>query len=557
MIAALYARKSTEQTGLSDEEKSVTRQIEHAKAYALKKGWQVSEELIFVDDGISGAEFVKRPGFIRLMNALKPRPAFQFLIMSEESRLGREQIETAYALKQIMDAGVRVFFYLEDRERTLDSALDKVMLSLTGFAAEMERERAKQRTYDAMLRKAKAGHVTGGKVFGYDNQEVQTPDGRRLHVLRVINESQAAVVRRIFEMFQERMGLSRIAKQLNEEQISPPRGNTGWCPTAIREILLRPLYRGVIVWGELQKVERGGTKCRRRRAAEDLITVDAPALRIVPEELWIAVQERFREAKSLSDRYQRKAVFRDKQSDYLLSGLARCIHCGGPIEALGKDYARRKGRTYGCSYHRKRGAAICQNAVRINQDRIDKALLHAIGEALDERILELAIEKALLQLRAGDTDRLTRRQSIERELSLVEAYEKNLVDAIAKGQHMDPLLAKLTAEEARKKDLIAELDRLTRPADVVSLDEARLKRELHHRMADAKGLLGRQRTEARQILRKLLDQPLQFEAFEDETGKKGYRVTGRGSYLQLLPGLFAGVSPSVVSPTGFEPVLLP
>jgi hypothetical protein len=29
--------------------------------------------------------------------------------MSEESRLGREQIETAYALKQIIQAGVRVF----------------------------------------------------------------------------------------------------------------------------------------------------------------------------------------------------------------------------------------------------------------------------------------------------------------------------------------------------------------------------------------------------------------------------------------------------------------
>lgn len=135
MIAAIYARKSTEQTGVSDEEKSVTRQIEHAKAYALKKGWSVSDDHIFVDDGISGAEFVKRPGFIRLMNALKPQPAFHFLIMSEESRLGREQIETAYSLKSITDAGVRVFFYLEDRERTLDSALDKVMLSLTGFAA--------------------------------------------------------------------------------------------------------------------------------------------------------------------------------------------------------------------------------------------------------------------------------------------------------------------------------------------------------------------------------------------------------------------------------------
>jgi hypothetical protein len=49
--------------------------------------------------------------------------------MSEESRLGREQIETAFVMKQITDAGVRVFFYLEDRERTLDSAMDKVMLA--------------------------------------------------------------------------------------------------------------------------------------------------------------------------------------------------------------------------------------------------------------------------------------------------------------------------------------------------------------------------------------------------------------------------------------------
>lgn len=33
------------------------------------------------------------------MNALKPVPPFEILIMSEESRLGREAIETAYALK--------------------------------------------------------------------------------------------------------------------------------------------------------------------------------------------------------------------------------------------------------------------------------------------------------------------------------------------------------------------------------------------------------------------------------------------------------------------------
>jgi DNA invertase Pin-like site-specific DNA recombinase len=111
---------------MADEQKSVTRQIEHARAYAERKGWRVADEHVYTDDGIGGAEFARRPGFLRLMNALKPRAPFQVLIMSEESRLGREAIETAYALKQLVQAGVRVFFYMEDRERTLDSPTDKI-----------------------------------------------------------------------------------------------------------------------------------------------------------------------------------------------------------------------------------------------------------------------------------------------------------------------------------------------------------------------------------------------------------------------------------------------
>ena len=267
IAAAIYARKSTEQLGICDEEKSISRQIEHARAYAARKGWTIAEDQVFADDGISGAEFVKRPGFLRLMNALKPRPPFQVLIMSEESRLGREQIETSYSLKQILDAGVRVFFYLEDKERTLDNAMDKVMLSLTNFAAEMEREKASQRTYDAMFRKAQALHVTGNKVFGYDNIPVYGDDTnadgtpRRQHVVRKINPQQAKVVVTIFELYASGFGLARIAKSLNEDRKAPPHGGRlGWCPTALRDILQRDLYRGVVLWNRTQVIQRNGTR---------------------------------------------------------------------------------------------------------------------------------------------------------------------------------------------------------------------------------------------------------------------------------------------------------
>jgi DNA invertase Pin-like site-specific DNA recombinase len=167
MNAAIYARKSTDEGTKDADAKSVARQIENARAYAVRKGWTVVEEHVYSDDGISGAEFVKRLGLARLLTALDQRPRpFDVLVMSEESRLGREQIETSYVLKQLTDAGVRVFLYLDDRERTLDSAMDKVMLSLTNFGAELEREKASQRTYDAFRKKVEHGHVRGGRCTG-------------------------------------------------------------------------------------------------------------------------------------------------------------------------------------------------------------------------------------------------------------------------------------------------------------------------------------------------------------------------------------------------------
>lgn len=52
---------------------------------------------------------------------------------------------------------------------------------------------------------------------------------------------------------------------------------------------------------------------------------------------------------------------------------------------------------------------------------------------------------------------MDRRKTIERELSLIETQERYLVDAIARGEAPDPLLARLRAEEGRKKSLIQEL----------------------------------------------------------------------------------------------------
>lgn len=228
MIAAIYARKSNEQRDRADEEKSVARQISRGREFAERKlGSEVPDEFIFIDDAISGAEFDKRDDLLRLLRFLKhtPRPPFHFLVIMEEARIGRETIEIPYLVKQIVQAGVRVFSYQTGREWTLDTPQDKFILSATAFADELKRVKDSQTVYDTFASKASRGHVVGATVFGYDNVPVLGPDGKRSHVVRVVNSDQADVVRRIFALSAAGTGLARLAKLLKQRE-HPPRSRS-------------------------------------------------------------------------------------------------------------------------------------------------------------------------------------------------------------------------------------------------------------------------------------------------------------------------------------------
>ena len=122
---------------------------------------------------------------------------------------------------------MRCFSYLEDREVLPESATDEFLLGAVTFAADLERKKAQQRTYDAMARKAKAGHVCGGKTFGYDNIDVRDASGQRSHVERRINHIEAAAIRRIFQLSAEGYATSVMAKRLNEEGACPRGPNKG------------------------------------------------------------------------------------------------------------------------------------------------------------------------------------------------------------------------------------------------------------------------------------------------------------------------------------------
>lgn len=565
MIAAIYARRSKDQPGVSDEAKSVTRQVENATAYAERRGWTVVNDHIYVDDAIGGAEFEARRQFLRLMNSLKPKPPFQVLVMSEESRLGRESIETAYNLKQLVQAGVRLFFYLEDRERVIETPTDKLLLSITTFADEVEREKARQRTFDAMFRKARAGYVTGGRVFGYDNVEVRiaAADGeqKRSHVARRINEDEAPVVRRIFELCAEGYGKRRIAVTLNDARLPAPRAQQGrprsWSPSSIHEILNRSLYRGEIVWNQSRKRNTWGAIEPRQRPQEQWLHVPAPELAIVPRELWDAAHRRMDAGRK---KYLRATGGRSYGRPsggvvpkYLLTGFLRCGTCGGGFFVKTRDHGKRRSFRYACSSYHKRGASACSNRLEAPLESTDELVLSLFEEEmLCPEVVDAVVDRAARAiLESGDTTE--RRRRLRREAEGIEKELSRLTAAVAAGGHLDTLIAAIRDRERGRAAIEQALEALARSSPIKT-SSADLRRRLGERLQNWRTLLREQVSSGRDILSTLLAEKVVMTPTLSAHGAGYYELRANLNYS----GLFEGICPTgVASPAGFEPASPP
>ena len=557
MRVAIYARKSTDQHHVTEAQKSVSRQVDQARRYAAQKGWAVADEHVYVDDGVSGAEFARRPGFLRLMNAVKPCPDFQVLVMSEESRLGREAIETAYALKQIITSGVRVFFYLEDRERRLESPTDKILLSLTTFADELEREKARQRTYDALERKARAGHVTGGACFGYRNVEVVGVDGRRSHVVQQVDQAEAAIVREVFELRESGLGQKAIAKRLNAEGARAPRAQQGrvqgWCPSSVGEVLFRDRYRGLIVWNRTRKRDRWGQSRRTNRAETEWVRVAAPALEIVDQRLWDAAHRRLGAARQLYLKGTKGRPFGrppvGSPSKYLLTNLAQCGVCGSSMKVRTRSHRHFRAKFYGCSGYHDRGRTVCPNGADVPMEDADLMVLEAVlDDVLTPDLVDAAVTEALrlLQPADGGAGQLSQ---LAKDVTRIEGERARLANAIATGGDLEGLLVAMTDRESR----LGQLDRQRQTVEAQVARSAvgdvdKVRRELQALAADWRRLLGQQPVHARTILAKLV---VGRVTFTPRSQPKQWELRGRGT----IAGLFEAVFPlGMASPTGFEPV---
>ena len=580
MKAAIYARKSTDDNAKGRDNKSITRQVDQAKAYAAKKGWSVDEDHIFIDDGISGTVF-PRPALTRLMTHLNE---FDAVVMMDGDRLGREQDETHMCRVRIRREA-RIFYYLRDVEYVANTPMDKLMAHIGDFTAAMEVELASQRARDALFAKAAKGFNVGGIVYGYDNYWA-FPDGKEqkairgeskppsAHTIFKINEKQAVVIRNICRIYADGHGVTTIAKTLNGDpryknkskkyfkskaSDSPRKGTGSWAPSSVRKILHNERYIGIITYGKTKKRRESGKKFRDKQ--DEYLTITNKELQIVPDALWAVVRERSEAAKKTYIRSTNGQLWgrpgSGRESKYLLTGIARCGCCDGNITVIGGKTGSGKNRRnayyYGCSYHQNRGRTVCDNDHRIRMSVLDNAVLESIEQTvLTPDAVAYTVERALekvIERQRTDPDRPKR---LNAELRKVKRELERFLQLVAEGKAPESVLQQIQQREDRIKRLTEELGeaQLEQPNE---LDLRRVKKALAERIGFFKDLIYSDVPKARQAIRKLLNGPITCNPVIYDGSRKGYAFEGKTNLgLLVSPGYI-----EVASPRGVEPLLPP
>ncbi|MES9874183.1 MAG: recombinase family protein [Candidatus Sedimenticola sp. 6PFRAG7] len=551
--AAIYARKSNDDNDRTEDAKSITRQVKHGIEYAESKGWIVSDDLIFIDDGISGAEFNKRSGLSELRCAVDK---LDVVVMSELSRLGRDSTRTTAEIVNLTEAGKRIFFYLTDEEQVADDATTRLMLYVKSYTAEVEREKASQRVSDTLRKKFKDGHVVGGSVYGYDIIPVlaKSVSGEEIksHSEYQINECEAAVVNGIFEMYNDGFGLKKITKilngdtkqehlearkrYLNNKAPEPSKRSSGvWTPSAVRDILHRKTYLGLSEYGRKKRIYVGGSPKRVANPAYDKI--EQHRLQIVPDELGEKVTYRLEEQ---ARKYEAsrggklpfsRSVGTANDSKYLLSGLCACSECNHSYVSLGGSTGSGKNRRpkyrYGCTARANKGNTVCSNDHKVDLDELDTAVLSSIEkQVLSRQAVEYMLDKAEKLIAKQQKEKPDQSDQIASQLKSIEQELMRLVKMVAMGVESETLGAEIMGKEKEKKFLEEESVRITALKEVNSFDRAELRDHLTKRLKSFKGLMSKNVHGARKALQALLVEKITIRPITIN-GKKTVSFEGR------------------------------
>ena len=370
---AAYCRVSTDS---NDQLNSYRTQIGYYTDFiAQHPGWELAD--IYADEGITGTSLEKRDEFKRMLADCRSGKITRILVKSV-SRFARNTLELIETTRGLKDLGVVVVF----EEQGIDTAqmLGEMQLTLLAMAAQEESTSISKNMKWSIQKRMDAGTYLGNTApYGYRLEKGQLK----------IEETEAAVVRRIFERRLSGMGQVAITQELNRQGIQPRDGKP-WTVYRVRYILSNERYIGDSLFQKKYIADPLSHKSVRNHGERDQYYIHDTHEAIISRENFQKVQESF----------QNQSPRRSK-TPHLFVHRILCPQCGCHYR-----YIRSSGKPYWGHASQSEIEPSCKD-IRLPEESIQAAFVNLLGklhthsDALLSPTLTLLEEIAALQERGN------------------------------------------------------------------------------------------------------------------------------------------------------------
>ena len=290
-IGAIYARYSTRfQDSIGDQVRTVLRE-------AVNRGIFVPREYIFVDLAVRGCKN-DRAGLNDLRKVLDAKKVQAVLFFATNRLFRKVHKALEFVDKVVKELGIRCIFV----KSGVDSADTKRWGMLMSFNSMMDEFVVSM--YADNIRAAHEGLlekrlVFGTISFGFAGEPIEGQFTRRRkpRCRLIVDPVASKVVEQIFIWYvRDGVRIDEIVRRLNDDPNIPlpPRCTSdAWNHGSVRKVLSNARYRGLWQYGVMEAVFLSSKDYTRQTPrAEPLKEIQIEELRIVPDELWYAAQEK-------------------------------------------------------------------------------------------------------------------------------------------------------------------------------------------------------------------------------------------------------------------------
>ena len=433
-IGAAYIRVSDAR----QDEYSPASQLKKIREYAAKEGYQVPDEYVYYDDGISGTSTRGRDEFKHMINdAVGKEHPFSVLYVWKLSRFSRSMEDSIIYKSMLEKKGVSV---VSVSEPISNDIYGKLMERFLEWEAQFYSERlsgdVKRGLEEKIARKEPITPPPYGYVMG---EKRYLPD----------EESGAAdIVREIFSRYAAGEKQREIAISLGKRGVRTKQGKAPenrW----IDYILCNPAYVGKL------RYSVGGARhiSKRDYDNEDILTVDGTHVSLISEELWQKVQTLHRMQKLAYGRRART----EKPSLFMLKGLIRCSACGSTL-CMGAKNGKKGISSLQChSYSRGK----CTVSHSITVPKANAAFIQGLRDAVAGGNFTVLPQKNKPKINGIDYSKLIAVE--ERKLARAKEAYLSEIDTLeqyrAAKQAIDAKIAELAAlRDKSESEHVAALD---------------------------------------------------------------------------------------------------